>query len=94
MYVLYGVRPALDQFIEGLDTGDVHKTMVQYPDLFKSLFCCDASQLDGTAFNNLFKINLNEIGSNKRIIENRILTHWRDFVLDCEGTFNYVSCFL
>lgn len=59
--------------------------IINHSEHFKELFCCEKTKVSAMLLENLFKPQLAEPGSNRRNTENRILTFWRDFLLDCEG---------
>ncbi|KAF5276642.1 hypothetical protein FQR65_LT16244 [Abscondita terminalis] len=90
-YVLYRTRPAVEQLICGLETRNVYHMMQKNPNLFKSVFCGDKTKLLAATLMNMFQVTYSEVGSNKRNLENRIISFWRDYLLDCESGDSTVS---
>ncbi|CAH0547674.1 unnamed protein product [Brassicogethes aeneus] len=87
-YGFHRVRPALKQLKNGLETGNVLNLMKKYPEVFKKVMCGDKIELTADFMQNLFSVEFSEIGSSKRLIENRIISFWRDFILDCSGMYS------
>lgn len=84
-YNFHRIRPALDQFISGLNTCNIYGLMVDNPAIFRDIMCSDKPMLTSAVVQDFFEVSNSEIGSSKRDIENRILAFFRDYVLDCEG---------
>ncbi|KAJ3640473.1 hypothetical protein Zmor_003767 [Zophobas morio] len=83
-YNFYRIKAALDQFIEGLKIGDVYDLMVKHPDLFYPLMCSEPPALTAEIMINLFEVVYSCEGSNIRDAENRTISYWRDYLMDCE----------
>lgn len=84
------MKPALDQFAEGLDTVEFLTKMQQFPAELKKLLCHDKQHLNAENIKSLFIPTLSEIGSNRRTVETRILAFWWDYLLDCEGRCPFI----
>ncbi|KAF5276798.1 hypothetical protein FQR65_LT16177 [Abscondita terminalis] len=83
-YACQAKKEAIEQFQNGLSTGNILEYMKQSPDLFKDIMCGSKVLITASILQNLFIIEYSEIGSSKRIIENRTISFWRDFLIDCE----------
>lgn len=79
--------------MEGLKTCNILELLQSHPDIFKKLLCSDKQQLNFDTVNELFSIKLNEVGTNARQHENRIVAFWRDYLLDCQGRVNFLFIF-
>ncbi|KAB0805372.1 hypothetical protein PPYR_02342, partial [Photinus pyralis] len=82
-YAFHRIRPALEQFREGLNTGMIYELLKSHPNLFQNTMC-QTEDITSNTLEKLFSIMYSEQGSSKRSIENRIISFWRDFLLDCE----------
>ncbi|KAJ8913878.1 hypothetical protein NQ315_005675 [Exocentrus adspersus] len=76
--------PALEQFKEGLNTLRLLDKLRGFIPEFKDLMCSSVSKLTADTLSSLFIVQLSETGSNKRNIEAKILSFWKDYLLDCE----------
>ncbi|KAB0803118.1 hypothetical protein PPYR_00088 [Photinus pyralis] len=79
------ISDALFQFMEGLKTCNVYEYLTKYPHLFKRYMCNDIIAITAEDLDNLFEVSYSAIGSNTRKVENKVITYFRDFLLDCEG---------
>lgn len=59
--------------------------MQKNPKLFQEVFTYVATPLVATDLINLFAPQLSEVGNNKRMVENRTLCFWWDWLLEVEG---------
>lgn len=83
------IEQALKQFIDGLRMGGLYDKMIEYPNLFEPVFCQEEVPISAQSFEELFKkIEYSEHGSNKRILENRAISYFRDYLVDCEENTN------
>lgn len=87
-YVLGRAQPAYDSFKEGLQALNVWPSMIKYPELFRAVFCFISETLSAELLDSLFKVQRECEGSNRNEVENRVLSHWRDFLQDCEEDQN------
>lgn len=77
--------PAIQQFTDGFKTiTGFFELMCSKTVLFEKEFC-SATPLTADMFLSYFKINLSDMGTNKRILENKTLSFLRDLLIDCEG---------
>ncbi|KAL1489197.1 hypothetical protein ABEB36_014130 [Hypothenemus hampei] len=83
-YVVSRIKEALDQFVEGLKTCGVYNYLKEYPHLFRSEMCDNPKSITSDDFEQLFSINYSEQGSNHRQKENKIISFFRDYLVDCE----------
>lgn len=84
-YAIYRIKPALDQFIDGLRAGGIFDDMQKYPHLFKKIMCFEDVIIKADVLEKLFLPNFSEKGSTKRQTENRINSFFRDFLLESES---------
>ncbi|XP_031328077.1 G2/M phase-specific E3 ubiquitin-protein ligase-like [Photinus pyralis] len=89
-YAFHRIRPALGQFREGLNTGMIYELLKSHPNLFQNTMC-QTEDITSNTLEKLFSIMYSEQGSSKRSIENRIISFWRDFLLDCEDNVTEVT---
>lgn len=83
-YVLGRAQPAYDSFKEGLRTLGVLGAILQYPNVMREAFCFKPETLNVTDFDAIFSITRACEGSNRREVENLVLSHWQDLIQDCE----------
>ncbi|XP_031328889.1 G2/M phase-specific E3 ubiquitin-protein ligase-like isoform X2 [Photinus pyralis] len=83
-YVIHRVRAAYDQLKDGLNILNFLNRGKEMPSDLKKLFCFEEVPLTAEFLKTFFVPVLNEVGSNKRAIENRLLAFWRDYLIDCE----------
>ena len=83
-YVLGRAQPAYDSFKEGLRTLGVLGAVLQYPNVMREAFCFKPETLNVTDFDSIFSITRACEGSNRREVENLVLSHWQDLIQDCE----------
>ncbi|PIK33583.1 putative G2/M phase-specific E3 ubiquitin-protein ligase-like [Apostichopus japonicus] len=84
-FYLFGrVQAALDQFKEGLETGGILPAIRKHPDGFRCVFVKPEERHDHTTLQEMFAPSLSPRGSNRRNIENRIISLWRDWLIDIE----------
>ncbi|CAH0547017.1 unnamed protein product [Brassicogethes aeneus] len=77
------IREPLGQLIEGLKTCGLYEKLKQYPSIFKDIFCSEIT-LSSKILEELFLIVYTEPGTNTRSKENRVISYFRDYVLDLE----------
>ena len=92
-YVVGRVQPAYCSFIKGLQALRVLEAMRNHPDVFHEAFCYTPGVLTASSFEALFpEVTRQCEGSNRRLVENLVLSHWRDFLEDTEedaSTFSF-----
>lgn len=93
-YALKRVEEPLNQLIEGLQTCGIYEEMKAFPHLFKEVFCNDKRIVTADVLEKIFDIEYSEAGSNRREIENRAISYFRDYILDCEGKASYSFFFV
>ena len=76
----------VSRFRNGLSTLDVIHALEQHPNLFRPCMCSSLEKLTSESLKGIFKIQLSEVGSTRRQEETRILGHWRDYLLETEGS--------
>ena len=92
-YVVGRVQPAYCSFTKGLQALGVLEAMRNHPDVFHDAFCYTPEVLTASSFEALFpEVTRQCEGSNRRLVENLVLSHWRDFLQDTEedaSTFSF-----
>ena len=83
-YVLGRAETAHDSFEEGLRTLGVLDSILQYPHVMREAFCFKPETLNVTDFDATFSVTRACEGSNRREVENLVLSHWQDLIQDCE----------
>ncbi|KAB0790677.1 hypothetical protein PPYR_12030 [Photinus pyralis] len=84
-YAVNVIHEALGQLLNGLKTCNILEHIRQYPNLFKDIMCSKPS-LTAERLENLLLPEWSEAGSNRRHIENRVITYFRDYIIDCEDS--------
>ena len=76
----------LDQFLDGLSSLSVLKTLRLYPQQMKPSFCHNASNsISALDLRNLFLLQFSPVGSNSRQKEEAAAMHWFTYLQDSEG---------
>ena len=84
-YVLGRVQPAYSSFSDGLRALGVLEAMRKHPSTFLDAFCYSPKLSTASSFEALFEnIRREAKGSNRRLVENLVLSHWQDLLLDIE----------
>lgn len=81
-YAVTRVTAAGKQFIEGLKMCNIYDHIKTYPYLFEALFCEEKSTITSDSLENIFEIVYSELGSSKRMLENRAISYFRDYLAD------------
>ena len=75
------------RFAAGLQVTGVLPKLMSSPSSFMELFCYQNGNVTASFILDLFvPSDLADKGSNKRMLQNKAIASWRDFVLDMEGT--------
>ncbi|KAL1516250.1 hypothetical protein ABEB36_000169 [Hypothenemus hampei] len=88
-YMIHRTMRALEQFREGLNIFQLVDKMKVFKEEFRQLMCYTNCKFTASQIYSMFKIKFSETGNNKRNVESKILSFWKDYLLDCEG--NYTS---
>lgn len=64
---------------------NIYDHIKTYPHLFEALFCEEKSTITSDSLENIFEIVYSELGSSKRMLENRAISYFRDYLADCES---------
>ncbi|KAF5294704.1 hypothetical protein FQR65_LT19955 [Abscondita terminalis] len=83
-HLAHRVRPALDQFEDGLKSCGMHSLIAKFPSNMKELFCFVPNTLTFVKLKELFTPCLSVQGSNSRLIENLVLVNYYNFLVECE----------
>lgn len=73
-----------ERFKEGLKTLGVLDAITAHPELFKNAFIWQNEKISSDAMSAIFKVLYSPVGSNTRLVQERTIGYWRDFLLDCE----------
>lgn len=73
------------RFKEGLKTLGLLDELQKNSESFYSMFVSEERPLQAKDLCTLFEVDFSIQGSNRRIIENRIICFWRDWLIDVEG---------
>ncbi len=68
----------LSRFKEGLECLGLLPLMQKHPELFKEVFMYEEKPLLAEDISALFKAELSTVGSNRRVVESRMICFWRD----------------
>ena len=77
-------QPTYDSFKEGLRTLGVLDSILHYPQVMREAFCFKPDTLTVTDFDDMFSVTCACEGSNRREVENLVLSHWQDLMQDYE----------
>lgn len=91
-YVLGRMRPALENFKEGLKAFNLLNAMVSNPSTFEPEMCLSVRQIVLADIDALFTVQRSEKGSNRYECENLVISHWQDLLVDIEeddGSMSY-----
>lgn len=81
-----------DRFAEGLKTLGLIDELKNHVDIFEDLFVNAVRPLEAKDLSSLFEVDFSPLGSNKRLLENKTICFWRDWLIDVEGrVFNVLS---
>ncbi|XP_028314675.1 G2/M phase-specific E3 ubiquitin-protein ligase-like [Gouania willdenowi] len=83
-YILDRNHSAIQRFKDGLASLQFLTALQQHPAILSPVLCHSDWKLSATEIEDLFRPELSPNGSNKRIQENKIISFWRDYLLDCE----------
>ena len=88
-YVLVdSTRSLFEEFKKGLETLGVLKAIQANPEQFRKEFTHqNVDAFDAKRMEDLFEINYFESGSNERHAQERTVTYWRKYLLDCQSEF-------
>ncbi|XP_058604146.1 G2/M phase-specific E3 ubiquitin-protein ligase-like isoform X2 [Onychostoma macrolepis] len=78
------LRDSLEQFKEGLECLGLLPLMQKHPELFKEVFMYEEKPLLAEDISALFKPELSTVGSNRRVVESRMICFWRDWLIEVE----------
>lgn len=82
-------RAAFERFQEGLKSLGVLEAVRAIPQLFEQVFCYEDVQLTAAMVTALFRPHYSLEGTNERTAECRVISWWRDYLLDAEwGQFH------
>ncbi|XP_053329662.1 G2/M phase-specific E3 ubiquitin-protein ligase-like [Spea bombifrons] len=82
--VIHRVRGPFESLLKGLETLGILQQIKLHPNLFLPLFCHKPLPLTADVIDNLFQIRFSQKGSNAFLVEQRIVSYWRDFLQDVE----------
>lgn len=83
-YIIYRNHFAIQRFKEGLASLQFLTALEQHPTLLAGFMCYSDKKLRATDLENLFKVELSGVGSNRRREESKTIGFWADYLLDCE----------
>ena len=83
-YVLGRAQPGYDSFKEGLSSLGVLDSILKHPSVMREAFCFTPETVSAFHFDAMFTVTRECEGSHRREEENRVLSHWKDFLQDCE----------
>ncbi|XP_078792879.1 G2/M phase-specific E3 ubiquitin-protein ligase-like isoform X1 [Oryzias latipes] len=90
-YIIERNHSAIERFKDGLNCLDFLTALQQYPAVMAPLLCHVDKRLSALDIENLFKPDLSEAGSNKRNQEERTISFWADYLLDCEESDSVIT---
>ncbi|KAF6727064.1 G2/M phase-specific E3 ubiquitin-protein ligase [Oryzias melastigma] len=83
-YIIERNHSAIERFKEGLNCLHFLTALQQHPAVMAPLLCHLDKQLSAMDIEHLFKPDLSEAGTNKRNQEEKTISFWADYLLDCE----------
>ncbi|XP_062401837.1 uncharacterized protein LOC134092781 isoform X2 [Sardina pilchardus] len=82
--VVHRVHRAFERFKEGMKTLGVLDALRMHPDNFRHLMCYEPAILSAELLENLFEVRKSGEGTNKRLLEERVVPLWNDYLLNSE----------
>jgi len=73
------------RFKDGLDSLEFLPALQQHPTVLAPVLCHSDQKLSAVDIEDLFQPELSQVGSNKRSQEEKTISFWADYLIDCEG---------
>ncbi|XP_037309090.2 G2/M phase-specific E3 ubiquitin-protein ligase-like isoform X2 [Pungitius pungitius] len=90
-YIIDRNHSAIERFKDGLSSLQVLTVLQQHPEVLTPVLCLSDKRLSATDIENIFRPELSLRGSNKRVQEEKTLSFWADYLLDCEESQSEVT---
>ncbi|XP_029904558.1 G2/M phase-specific E3 ubiquitin-protein ligase-like [Myripristis murdjan] len=84
-YIIHRNSTAIERFKAGLESLQFLKALQQHPRVLTPALCHADVKLSAAEMENLFLPELSQKGSNRRAQEEKAMSYWADYLLDCEG---------
>ncbi|XP_049437670.1 G2/M phase-specific E3 ubiquitin-protein ligase-like isoform X1 [Epinephelus fuscoguttatus] len=83
-YIIHRNSTAIERFKAGLESLQFLTALQQHPTVLTPALCHANVKLSAAEMENLFQPELSHQGSNRRAQEEKVMTYWADYLLDCE----------
>ncbi|XP_076002263.1 G2/M phase-specific E3 ubiquitin-protein ligase-like isoform X3 [Genypterus blacodes] len=83
-YIIHRNSSAIERFKAGLESLQFLTALQQHPTVLTPALCHADVRLSAAEMENLFQPELSQQGSNRRAQEEKAITYWADYLLDCE----------
>ncbi|XP_078028971.1 G2/M phase-specific E3 ubiquitin-protein ligase-like [Epinephelus lanceolatus] len=84
-YIIHRNNTAIERFKAGLESLQFLTALQQHPTVLTPALCHANVKLSAAEMENLFQSELSQQGSNRRAQEEKAMSSWADYLLDCEG---------
>ncbi|XP_048103179.1 G2/M phase-specific E3 ubiquitin-protein ligase [Alosa alosa] len=90
-YIIDRNHSAIERFKDGLDSLQFLSALQQYPTVLTPVLCHSDTKLSAADIESLFKPELSLKGSNMRAQQNKTISFWADYLLDCEANESAIT---
>ncbi|XP_034081654.1 G2/M phase-specific E3 ubiquitin-protein ligase-like [Gymnodraco acuticeps] len=84
-YIIHRNNTAIERFKAGLESLQFLTALQQHPTVLTPALCHDDVKLSAAEMENMFQPEFSQQGSNRRAQEEKAMSYWADYLLDCEG---------
>ncbi|XP_048112140.1 LOW QUALITY PROTEIN: G2/M phase-specific E3 ubiquitin-protein ligase-like [Alosa alosa] len=90
-YIIDRNHSAIERFKDGLGSLQFLSALQQYPTVLTPVLCHSDTKLSAADIESLFKPELSLKGSNMRAQQNKTISFWADYLLDCEANESAIT---
>ncbi|KAI9538041.1 hypothetical protein NQZ68_019382, partial [Dissostichus eleginoides] len=90
-YIIHRNNTAIERFKAGLESLQFLTALQQHPTVLTPALCHADVKLSAAEMENLFQPELSQQGSNRRAQEEKAMSYWADYLLDCEENDSSVT---
>ncbi|XP_034068649.1 uncharacterized protein LOC117544014 isoform X2 [Gymnodraco acuticeps] len=90
-YIIHRNNTAIERFKAGLESLQFLTALQQHPTVLTPALCHADVKLSAAEMENLFQPEFSQQGSNRRAQEEKAMSYWADYLLDCEENDSSVT---
>ncbi|XP_034052810.1 G2/M phase-specific E3 ubiquitin-protein ligase-like isoform X1 [Gymnodraco acuticeps] len=90
-YIIHRNNTAIERFKAGLESLQFLTALQQHPTVLTPALCHADMKLSAAEMENLFQPEFSQQGSNRRAQEEKAMSYWADYLLDCEENDSSVT---